>query len=109
MNCGIHPREKTLWTDQFSNMMCEHPIMLKARQNALNALRNQTEINLARWIWVVTAQWLHSFEPSLPPKDSPIQRNTESDNEPTQFGGAEPIQRPLKHSMEENPGKIIKK
>jgi len=56
-------------------LRCEHPVMVTARKNTLNGLRNQlfpgTEIHLARWFWVATVQWLNFFEPSLPPKVSP--------------------------------------
>jgi len=56
-------------------LRCKHPVMIKARKNSLDGLKNQlftgTEMTLARWIWVATVQWINSFEPSLPPKISP--------------------------------------
>jgi len=59
-------------------LRCKHPIMVKARKNALASMRDQifprTETNLARWIWVITSQWIYSFVPSLPPKIQPYKR-----------------------------------
>jgi len=56
-------------------LRCKHIIMVKARKNVLTSLRDQifpgTETNLARWIWVITSQWIYSFVPSLPPKIQP--------------------------------------
>ena len=52
-----------------------HPIMAKARSDTLQDLCEKvfqgTNINVARWITVMTHQWLQSYPPSLPPKQTP--------------------------------------